>query len=47
MFLNKPRSTICAGVPHSAFADQSCPADTPPRASIEIRMFAFYEDPAR
>jgi hypothetical protein len=34
-------------VPHSAFADQSCPADVPPRASIEIRMFAFYEEPAR
>ena len=34
-------------VPHSAFADQSCPADAPPRASIEIRMFAFYEEPAR
>jgi hypothetical protein len=34
-------------VPHSAFADPSCPADAPPRASIEIRMFAFYEEPAR
>jgi hypothetical protein len=30
-------------VPHSAFADRSCPADAPPRASIEIRMFAFYD----
>jgi hypothetical protein len=31
-------------VPHSAFTDQSCPADAPPRASIEIRMFAFYAE---
>ena len=30
-----------------ALTDQSCPADAPPRASIEIRMFAFYEEPAR
>lgn len=29
-------------VPHSAFRDPSCPASAPPRASIEIRMFAFY-----
>ncbi len=34
-------------VPHSAFADESCPDDAPPRASIEIRMFAFYEEPVR
>jgi hypothetical protein len=33
-------------VPHSAFADPSCPDTAPPRASIEIRMFAFYEEPA-
>jgi hypothetical protein len=33
-------------VPHSAFADPSCPASAPPRASIEIRMFAFYDEPA-
>jgi hypothetical protein len=30
-------------VPHSAFIDQSCPGDAPPRASIEIRVFAFYD----
>ena len=30
-------------VPHSAFADPSCPDSAPPRASIEIRMFAFYD----
>jgi hypothetical protein len=31
-------------VPHSAFVDTTCPPDAPPRASIEIRMFAFYDD---
>jgi len=31
-------------VPHSAFQDTTCPPDAPPRASIEIRMFAFYND---
>jgi hypothetical protein len=31
-------------VPHSAFEDRTCPPDAPPRASIEIRMFAFYDD---
>ena len=31
-------------VPHSAFKDTSCPPDAPPRASIEIRLFAFYDD---
>ena len=31
-------------VPHSAFADPSCPAGAPPRASVEVRVFAFYED---
>jgi hypothetical protein len=31
-------------VPHSAFADTTCPPDAPPRASIEVRMFAFYDD---
>jgi hypothetical protein len=34
-------------VPHSAFVDTSCPSSAPPRASIEIRMFAFYDEPAR
>jgi hypothetical protein len=31
-------------VPHSAFVDESCPASAPPRASIEVRVFAFYDD---
>src|SRR6201996_1985354 len=31
-------------VPHSAFVNDSCPASAPPRASIEVRVFAFYED---
>jgi hypothetical protein len=30
-------------VPHSAFVNESCPDSAPPRASIEIRIFAFYE----
>ncbi|HEY6494761.1 MAG TPA: CmcJ/NvfI family oxidoreductase [Trebonia sp.] len=30
-------------VPHSAFVNESCPASAPPRASIEVRVFAFYE----
>ena len=29
-------------VPHSAFVDESCPASAPSRASIEVRVFAFY-----
>ena len=31
-------------VPHSAFVNDSCPASAPPRASIELRVFAFYDD---
>jgi hypothetical protein len=31
-------------VPHSAFVNESCPADAPPRASVEVRVFAFYAD---
>jgi hypothetical protein len=31
-------------VPHSAFVNEACPASAPPRASLEIRMFAFYEE---
>jgi hypothetical protein len=30
------------GCPHSAFDDPSCPAGAVPRASIEIRAFAFW-----
>ena len=29
-------------VPHVAFDDPTCPADVPPRASIEVRGFAFF-----
>ena len=29
---------------HTAFEDPSAPADAPPRASIEARAFAFFED---
>ena len=31
-------------VPHSACGNESCPASAPPRASVEVRVFAFYED---
>jgi len=31
-------------VPHTAFEDLTCPDSAVPRASLEIRMFAFYED---
>jgi hypothetical protein len=31
------------GVPHSAFDDPSCPPDSPPRASIDVRAFAFFD----
>jgi hypothetical protein len=31
-------------VPHSAFVNEACPASAPPRASVEIRMLAFYEE---
>lgn len=31
-------------VPHSAFVNESCPASAPPRASIEVRVFAFFDD---
>jgi hypothetical protein len=31
-------------VPHSAFVNESCPASAPPRASVEVRVFAFYTD---
>lgn len=29
-------------VPHSGFDDPACPTDAPPRASIEMRAFAFF-----
>lgn len=31
-------------VPHTAFEDLTCPESAPPRASLEIRMLAFWED---
>ena len=31
-------------VPHTAFEDLTCPDSAPPRASLEIRMLAFWED---
>jgi hypothetical protein len=31
-------------VPHTAFEDLTCPDDAQPRASMEIRVFAFFED---
>lgn len=30
------------GAPHSAFDDPGCPAEAPPRASCEIRAFAYW-----
>jgi hypothetical protein len=30
-------------VPHSAFDDPSCPPGAPPRESIDVRAFAFFE----
>jgi hypothetical protein len=30
------------GCPHSAFNDPNCPGDAPPRASAEIRAYAFF-----
>lgn len=30
------------GVPHSAFDDPTCPDEAPPRASCEIRAYAFW-----
>jgi hypothetical protein len=32
------------GVPHSAFDDPSCPPGAQPRASIDVRLFAFFDD---
>ena len=31
-------------VPHTAFEDLTCPDDAAPRSSLEIRVFAFFED---
>ena len=31
-------------VPHCAFDDPTCPPGVPPRASIEVRGYAFFED---
>ena len=35
---------FAAHVPHTAFQDLTCPESAAPRASLEIRMLAFYED---
>jgi hypothetical protein len=35
------------GVPHAAFDDPSAPADAPPRESIDVRVFAFFESEAQ
>jgi hypothetical protein len=32
------------GVPHSAFDDPGCPPGSPPRESIDVRAFAFFDD---
>jgi len=31
-------------VPHSAFVNDACPSAAPPRASIEVRVFAFFDN---
>jgi hypothetical protein len=31
-------------VPHSAFVNESCPPTAPPRASVEVRVFAFFDE---
>jgi hypothetical protein len=41
-FDSDPASSV--HVPHTAFEDLTCPDSAPPRASLEIRMFAFWED---
>ncbi len=37
-------SAIAAAVPHTAFEDPETPADAPPRESIELRAFVFFDD---
>jgi len=39
---SRPDTLQC--VPHVAFTDPDCPADAPPRASIEVRGFAFFDE---
>jgi len=34
---------VASGVPHSAFDDPTCPAGSPPRVSIEARVYAVYD----
>lgn len=31
-------------VPHTAFVNPTVPVDVPPRESVEIRVFALFED---
>jgi hypothetical protein len=33
-----------SGVPHVAFSDPSCPAEAPPRESIDARFIAFFDE---
>lgn len=40
-FDSDPARATC--VPHSAFDDPSCPPDAPPRESIDVRAFAFFD----
>jgi len=35
--------TQAVHVPHTAFEDRTCPDTAPPRASLEIRMLAFWD----
>lgn len=40
-FDSDPARATC--VPHSAFDDPSCPESAPPRESIDVRAFAFFD----
>ena len=33
--------------PHTGFADPTAPADAPPRESVELRSYVFWEQEAR
>lgn len=38
------RTDRMRGTPHGGFQDDNSPADAPPRRSIEVRLFAFFDD---
>lgn len=40
------RLLAAPGVFHTAFSDPDCPADAPPRMSLEVRAVAFFDDAA-